>query len=86
MNSELRSFLDPAIQMKKLLCITLQSTLFEHTVTSHIYYYAITDSNEIELYVEDDDVIILNDDFNVRFEDDEVIIYNGDNRIIMSYT
>lgn len=85
MNSNLRSFLEPAIEYKKLLCITLQSAMFEHTITSHIYYYTVTESNEIELYVEDDDVIILYDEHDVRFEEDEMIIYDGNNRIIMSY-
>lgn len=85
MNSNLKSFLDSAIEFKKLLCITLATVMFEYTMTSHIYYYTITDSNDIELYIENDDVIVLYNIYDVRFEEDEMIIYDAESRVIISY-
>lgn len=82
MDSNLLNYLDNIIQEKQMVCICLQSPIYDYMTTTHIYYYTLSDEG-IELYIENDDVITLYN-FEVSCDDEECVLSQGGSKIVIS--
>ena len=84
MDSNLLNYLDSIIQEKLMVCISLQTPIYDYMITTHIYYYTLSDDG-MELYVENDDMItIYNLDLEISCDDEECVIMQSGSQIVIS--